>query len=83
MANAEEFIKFWLENSVHADEQYGIRRGRFEIEKLAGQLLMAAEEQGFTKAQMEAEIGNVHDYIRNSIDRQNTEEQKRLGKPDK
>jgi hypothetical protein len=55
VASAKEFVEFWLENSVHADEQYGIRQGRREIKRLAEQLVAAAEAQGFTKQQVETE----------------------------
>jgi hypothetical protein len=80
MATAKEFVEFWLENSVHPDEQFGARRGREAIQNLADNLVRAAEAQGFTKAQVEAEIGDIYDHIRASIDRQNKVEDSRLGK---
>jgi hypothetical protein len=80
MATAKGFVEFWLENSVHPDEQFGPRRGREAVQKLADNLVRAAEAQGFTRAQMEAEIGDIYDYIRASIDRQNKAEDYRLGK---
>jgi hypothetical protein len=43
-------------------------------------LVRAAEEQGFTQAQMEAEIGNLYDFIRASIHQQNQAEDTRLAK---
>ena len=81
MATAKEFVEFWLGNSVHADEQYGVRRGSEGVQHLVDALVQAAEQQGFTKAQMEAEIGDLYEFIRASIDRQNNAEDKRLGKP--
>ena len=80
MASAEEFVEFWLENSVHPDEQFGPKRGREAVQRLADNLVRAAEEQGFTQAQMEAEIGNLYDFIRASIDQQNQAEDARLAK---
>lgn len=81
MATAKDFIEFWLENSVHADEQFGARRGRTEIQHLADNLLHAAEGQGFTQQQIEAEMGgDVNDFIRASIDRKNQAEEGRLRK---
>jgi hypothetical protein len=68
VATAKEFVEFWLVNSVHADEQYGIRQGRVEVQKLAEHLVAAAEAQGFTKQQVEAEPGDIGQYIRASID---------------
>jgi hypothetical protein len=65
--------------SVHADEQFGVRRGRAEVDRLVERLVLAAGVQGFTRQQMEAELGgDLHAYIRASINRQNTNEAKRL-----
>jgi hypothetical protein len=78
VATANEFIEFWLKVSIHADEQYGARRGRPAVQALADRLVAAAEEQGFTREQIEAEIGNIYDFIRASIDQQNENETARL-----
>jgi hypothetical protein len=78
MAAAREFVDFWLTNSVHADEQMVSRRGREEILKLADRLVVAASYQGFSKQQVEAEIGDIYAYIRASIDTQNVSETTRL-----
>jgi hypothetical protein len=79
VATAKEFVEFWLENSVHADEQYGARRGRVEVQQLAVRLIRAAAAQGFTKRQMETELGgDIRVYIRARIDSQNADEAARL-----
>ena len=84
VATAKEFVEFWLENSVHADEPLGTRRGRPEVQQLAENLVRAAEAQGFAKQQIEAELGgDIYDFIRASIDRQNTEQAARLKKQPK
>ena len=44
IASAKEFVEFWLENSVHPDEQYGTRRGREAAQRLADNLVRVAEE---------------------------------------
>jgi hypothetical protein len=81
MATAKDFIEFWLENSVHPDERFGARRGHLNVERLVDNLIRAADGQGFTKQQMEAELGgDIHAYIRHSIERQNNAEDQRLGK---
>jgi len=80
VATPKEFVEFWLENSVHADEQYSPRRGRKSVQRLADNLVIAAQSQGFTKAQLEAEIGNLYDYIRAMIDQKNKTEDERLAK---
>jgi hypothetical protein len=81
VATAKEFLDFWLENSVHADEQYEAGRGQADVQRLADHLVRAAEEQGFSKQQIEAELGgDIYAIIRSSIDRQNQSEEERLRK---
>lgn len=83
VANVKEFVEFWLQNSVHPDEQFGLRRGREGVQHLVDSLLRAAEGQGFNRAQIEAELGDPYEYIRASIDRQNATQNKSLGKDKK
>ncbi|MCC8964514.1 hypothetical protein H8A95_19880 [Bradyrhizobium sp. Pear76] len=79
MASAKEFVDFWLENSVHADEHFGVRRGRPEIDELVQRLLVAAMAQGFSEDQVQAELGgDIHAFIRTRVDEQNAEEASRL-----
>ena len=79
MASAKEYVEFWLENSVHADEQFAARRGRVEVSRLAENLVRAAEAQGFTRKQMEDELGgDIDAFIRARIDRQNESQDERL-----
>ena len=83
VATIKEFVEFWLENSVHADEPLGPRRGRADIQELVDRLVRFAEGQGYSKPQIEAEIGDLHKYIRASIDQQNIDETARLKKEPK
>ena len=79
MATAKEFVEFWIENSVHPDERYGVRRGQEAVQRLADALIQAAEAEGFTRGQIEAEIGgDIAGYIRASIDAQNRAEAARI-----
>jgi hypothetical protein len=79
VATAKKFAEFWLENSVHADERHGAKRGRADVQRLAVNLISAAAEQGFSQQQMEAELGgDIYAFIRTSIDRQNKSEDDRL-----
>lgn len=78
MATAREFVDFWLANSVHPDEQYGVQRGEKAVWQLVDGLIEAARGQGFAKAQIETEIGDLYGYIRTSIDKQNAMETGRL-----
>ena len=78
ISTAKEFVEFWLQNSVHSDEQMTGRRGRAAISKLADRLVVSAEHQGFTKQHIEAEIGDIYTYIRTSVDAKNAVETTRL-----
>ncbi|MCC8955145.1 hypothetical protein H8B02_17345 [Bradyrhizobium sp. Pear77] len=79
MTSAKEFVDFWLENSVHADEQFGVRRGRPAIDELVQRLLVAAKAQGFSEEQVQGELGgDIHAIIRARIDEQNAKEAFRL-----
>jgi hypothetical protein len=50
-----------------------------EVERLVESLVHAAEAQGFTRKQVEDELGgDIHALIRASIDRQNEAEDARL-----
>jgi hypothetical protein len=49
MTTANEFVEFWLDVSVHADEQEGQRRDEAAGRQLANNLLRAAHEQGVSK----------------------------------
>ena len=79
MATAKDFVEFWLETSVHADEEFGVRRGRLEIQQLVDNLMRAAEAQGFKQQQIETELGgDVFEYIRGCVERKNQAEDARL-----
>lgn len=81
MATAREFVEFWLLKSVHPDEQFSVRRGRAAIRQLADNLIRAAEGEGFTRTQIEVELGgSIYSHIRQSIAQQNPAEGLRLGK---
>jgi hypothetical protein len=80
VTQAREFVDFWLSNSVHADEQFVVRRNRKAVQILADKMIRAAKDQGFDRDQMEAEIGDIYSFIRASIDSQNVDETARLKK---
>jgi hypothetical protein len=81
VATAREFVEFWLLKSAHPDEQFSVRRGRAAIRQLADNLIRAAEGEGFTRTQIEVELGgSIYSHIRQSIAQQNPAEGLRLGK---
>ena len=79
-AKAREFIDFWIENSVHAAEQYGNAGGEQDVTELACRCLQAAKGQGISGADMQAEVGDVADYIRGKLKAANKAESDRRGR---
>jgi hypothetical protein len=80
VATVKTSVEFWLENSVHADGRSGPYRGRADIREMAERLVRFAEGQGYTKQQIESEIGDICGYIRAGIDRLNAGDTARLKK---
>lgn len=55
--NAREFVDFWVENSVHAAEQYGAVGGEQGATELAQRCLEMAASQGLSKSDIEKAVG--------------------------
>jgi hypothetical protein len=62
-----EFIEFWIENSVHAAEQYGNPGAEQDVAELTRRCLEMANSQGIPAADIEAEVGDIADYIRGKL----------------
>ena len=76
-AKAREFIDFWIENSVHATEPYGIAGAEQDVTQLARRCVQAAKGQGISEAEMQAEIGDVAEYIQDKLKAANEAESER------
>ena len=48
-AKAREFIDFWIENSVHAVEQFRTRGASQDVSDLTARLIENAEAQGISE----------------------------------
>ncbi|MBB4363043.1 hypothetical protein GGD65_004076 [Bradyrhizobium sp. CIR18] len=77
MSNAREFIDFWIENSVHAVEQYRMVGASQDVAELNRRLVEAAEGQGISEAELRAEIGDISDYIEGRLKAANRAENER------
>jgi hypothetical protein len=65
MEQAKEFVEHWLE-SLSA-----VQRDSAEVRHLVNNVVWAARTKGFTKAQMEAELGSdIYDFVHANICRQ-------------
>ncbi|QIG93785.1 MULTISPECIES: DUF768 domain-containing protein [Bradyrhizobium] len=77
MSKAREFIDFWIENSVHAVEQYRTNGASQDVAELSRRLIDAAKEQGIPEADLQAEIGDISDYIASQLKAANRAESER------
>jgi hypothetical protein len=71
-AKVREFIDFWIETGVHAAEPYGNVGGERSAAELAKCCVEAAKGQGLSEADLQAEIGDVAEYIRDRLKPANT-----------
>ena len=67
MSKAREFIDFWIENSVHAVEQFGTPGASQDVTELTRRCVEAAKGQGISQADMKAEIGDLAQYIEGKL----------------
>jgi hypothetical protein len=52
-SSVRDFIAFWIQNSVHAGEQYAAGGGSRTVGDLANRCVEMAVSQGISKAEME------------------------------
>jgi len=72
-----EFIDFWIENSIHAVEQYRTVGASQDVAELSQRLVEAAKGQGISEADLQTEIGDISDYIRDRLKAANRAESER------
>ncbi|MEK9284705.1 MULTISPECIES: hypothetical protein [unclassified Bradyrhizobium] len=65
--SAREYIDFWIENSVHAAEQYGTPGASQDVGVLVERLVEGAKGQGITQDAMEEEVGDLTEFIRTKL----------------
>jgi len=66
-SEAREYIDYWIENSVHATEQYGIRGASQDVNLLVQRLVEGAKEQGISEKAMRREVGDLAAYVRSKL----------------
>lgn len=75
---AREHLDLFVTASVHEDGPYQIAQGRAAVEELVRRCVEMGAEDGITREEMEAEVGDLAAYFRATIARKNTSEAKRL-----
>jgi hypothetical protein len=74
---ARHFIDFWVQNSVHSAEQYGTTGSPQNTTELGRRCVEMADAEGISRADLEAEVGNLRDYISEMLQKANTNETSR------
>ncbi|MCC8941668.1 DUF768 domain-containing protein [Bradyrhizobium sp. Arg68] len=76
---AREYIDFWIQNSIHAVEQYRTAGASQDVNELTSRLIEAAKEQGISEAELQAEIGDIARYVEDRLKEANRIERDRRG----
>jgi len=63
MSKAREFLEFWMQNSVHYAEQQGAPGGSQSPVELKARCIEMAGSQNLSRADLEAEVGDLFEYI--------------------
>jgi hypothetical protein len=78
MSKAREFLDFWMQNSVHAAEEYGTPGASQLTTDLVERCVEMAASQGVSRADLEAEVGDLSDYIKAALESANAKEVARI-----
>ncbi|KJC38132.1 hypothetical protein UP09_26995 [Bradyrhizobium sp. LTSP885] len=73
-ASAREFVDFWIENSVHAVEQYRVPGASQDVAELTQRCIDMAKGEGITEQALRDEVGDVGEYIRDRLSAANKAE---------
>ena len=74
---AREYLDFWIENCVHAAEQFRAPGASQDVAELASQLIEGAKVQGISEKDMQDEVGDLAAYIREKLRAANKAEEDR------
>ena len=67
MSTAREYIDFWIENSIHAAEQFKTVGASQDVALLVERLIEGAKGQGITEQAMHDEVGDLAAYIKRKL----------------
>jgi hypothetical protein len=66
-AQAREYIDFWIENSVHAAEQFRTPGASQDVAELVSRLIEGAKGQGISEEALQDEVGDLTEYVRGKL----------------
>lgn len=76
-SRTREYIDFWIENSVHAAEQYGTLGALQGVDELVHRLVEGAKGQHISEEAMTNEVGDLAEYVRGKLSTANQAEKER------
>lgn len=74
VSKAREYVDFWIENSVHAAEEYRAPGASQDVTELVRRLVEGAKSQGITEQSMQDEVGDLTEYVRGKLKAANADE---------
>jgi hypothetical protein len=77
-AKAREYLDFWIENSVHAAEQFRAAGASQDVTELVRRLIDGAKDQGISEKDMQDEVGDLTEYVRGKLKAANKAEDDRM-----
>jgi hypothetical protein len=77
-AKAREYLDFWIENSVHAAEQFRAAGASQDVTELVRRLIDGAKDQGISERDMQDEVGDLTEYVRVKLKAANKAEDDRM-----
>lgn len=74
VSKARGYIDFWIENSIHAAEQYRAPGAPQDVSELVARLVEGANGQGIVQQSMRDEVGDLTEYLRGKLKSANAAE---------
>jgi hypothetical protein len=67
LTKTREYIDFWVENSVHAAEEYGTPGASQSVDVLVERLVDVAKNQNITREAIEKEVRDLKQYMEGKL----------------
>jgi hypothetical protein len=79
VTKAREYLDFWIENSIHAVEPNRTTGASQHVPTLVRMLIEGAKGEGVSEQDMQAEVGDLTEYVREKLATINQAERDRRG----